>query len=60
MYKFDWTEEQMEIQKNRIEQKKQDKYETLTHEFGPVFDVHSRILILGSFPSVLSRKQSFY
>lgn len=50
----------METQKNHMEQTKQDKYETLTHAFGPVFDVRSRILILGSFPSVLSRKQSFY
>lgn len=32
----------------------------LTHEFGPLFDEHSRILILGSFPSVKSREQQFY
>ena len=30
------------------------------HELEPVYDVHSRILILGSFPSVVSRKQQFY
>jgi len=30
------------------------------HEFGPVWDAHSRILILGSFPSVKSREQKFY
>lgn len=30
------------------------------HEFGPVYDQNSRILILGSFPSVKSREQAFY
>ena len=30
------------------------------HGFGPVYDGHSRILILGSFPSVKSRAQNFY
>lgn len=30
------------------------------HGFGPVYDNKSRILILGSFPSVLSRKVQFY
>lgn len=30
------------------------------HEFEPVYDEHSRILILGSFPSVKSRETSFY
>lgn len=28
--------------------------------FGPVFDKHSRVLILGSFPSVKSREIQFY
>ena len=28
--------------------------------FPPVFDEHSRVLILGSFPSVQSRRVSFY
>lgn len=31
-----------------------------THPFEPVFDEHSRILILGSFPSVRSRDEGFY
>jgi hypoxanthine-DNA glycosylase len=31
-----------------------------THEFGPVYDTDSRILILGSFPSVKSRKEGFF
>ena len=30
------------------------------HEFGPVYDKNSRILILGSFPSVKSREVGFY
>ena len=32
----------------------------VTHGFGPVYDSRSRILILGSFPSVRSREQQFY
>lgn len=30
------------------------------HEFEPVYDKNSEILILGSFPSVKSREQGFY
>lgn len=30
------------------------------HMFGPVYDENSRILILGTFPSVKSREQQFY
>ncbi|MGN0709907.1 MAG: DNA-deoxyinosine glycosylase [Anaerovoracaceae bacterium] len=30
------------------------------HGFGPIFDADSRILILGSFPSVKSREQNFF
>ena len=36
------------------------EYQTFTHEFAPVYDGRSRILILGSFPSVKSREQQFY
>ena len=32
----------------------------LTHPFPPVYDRESRILILGSFPSVKSREEGFY
>lgn len=35
-------------------------YENHTHEFEPVYDAHSRVLILGTFPSVKSREQQFY
>lgn len=30
------------------------------HEFGPIYDRDSKILILGSFPSVKSREMKFY
>lgn len=33
---------------------------TMIHPFEPFFDRQSRILILGSFPSVASRAQGFY
>lgn len=32
----------------------------LTHPIEPVFDAHSRVLILGSFPSVKSREAMFF
>ena len=31
-----------------------------THEFEPVYDEHSEVLILGTFPSVKSRENQFY
>ncbi len=34
--------------------------EILYHTFDPVFDGRSRVLVLGSFPSVKSREQGFY
>lgn len=36
------------------------EYQKLQHEFPPVYDENSRILILGSFPSVKSREQQFF
>lgn len=36
------------------------EYVTLTHTFGPLYDEQSRILILGSFPSVKSREANFF
>lgn len=36
------------------------EYTHITHTFEPVFDKHSKILILGSLPSVKSREQGFY
>ena len=36
------------------------QYERHTHEFPPLYGQGSRILILGSFPSVRSREQKFF
>ena len=36
------------------------EYERHVHEFPPLYDPGSRVLILGSFPSVKSREQQFY
>lgn len=41
-------------------QRQKYEYEHVTHSFGPVFDEHAKILILGSMPSVKSREQQFY
>lgn len=35
-------------------------YQHVEHTFEPVFDEHSKVLILGSFPSVKSREEGFY
>ncbi len=35
-------------------------YEHIVHGFEPVYDKNSRLLILGSLPSVMSREQNFY
>ena len=37
-----------------------ERYQHIEHGFEPVFDERSRILVLGSFPSVLSRANAFY
>ena len=33
---------------------------TVKYGFGPIYDGESKVLILGSFPSVKSRKVEFY
>ncbi|MDD3252188.1 MAG: DNA-deoxyinosine glycosylase [Lachnospiraceae bacterium] len=38
----------------------EEKRTSVSHQFEPVFDEHSRILILGTFPSVKSRENHFY
>lgn len=35
-------------------------YQHISHGFEPVFDERSRVLVLGSFPSALSRENHFY
>lgn len=37
-----------------------DRYEHIVHPFPPLYDEKSRILILGSLPSVKSREQMFF
>lgn len=39
---------------------KMNEYQRLTHSFEPVYNHDSRILILGTFPSVKSRANHFY
>lgn len=34
--------------------------ERVVHEFEPVFDEHSKVLLLGSIPSIKSREMGFY
>lgn len=36
------------------------EYRHVTHQFGPIYNKNSRVLILGSFPSVKSLAQNFY
>ena len=36
------------------------EYQHITHPFGPLYDSSSRILILGSLPSVKSREAAFF
>lgn len=36
------------------------KTEKIVHSFTPIYDAHSRVLILGSMPSAASRQQAFY
>lgn len=43
-----------------IEDELPSGYTRVHHDFEPVYDEHSRVLILGSFPSVKSRENSFY
>lgn len=39
---------------------KKEIYSHVEHNFEPVYNSYSRVLILGSFPSVKSREQNFY
>ena len=40
--------------------KKEKTYTHVSHDFEPVFDENSKVLILGTFPSVKSRENQFY
>lgn len=39
---------------------KEKNYSHVVHTFEPVYNAESKVLILGSFPSVKSREQNFY
>jgi len=39
---------------------KEKNYSHVVHNFDPVYNAESSVLILGSFPSVKSREQNFY
>lgn len=43
-----------------ISDKEKPGYQHVEHTFEPVYDEHSEILILGTFPSVKSRENHFY
>ena len=36
------------------------EYQSIAHTFEPIYDSESKILILGTFPSVKSRENNFY
>ena len=40
--------------------KNKGEHRQFSHQFEPVFDADSRVLILGTFPSVKSREMQFY
>lgn len=40
--------------------KKISEYKHISHDFEPIYDKNSNTLILGSFPSVISREQGFF
>lgn len=40
--------------------KKEQTYTHVSHDFEPVFEENSKVLILGTFPSVKSRENQFY
>ena len=44
----------------RARRNREHRTEILCHPFPPLFDADSRVLILGSFPSVKSREQRFF
>jgi hypoxanthine-DNA glycosylase len=39
---------------------KDERYKTITHPLQPFYDSHSKVLILGSFPSVKTREMKFF
>ena len=54
------TSAQTAVQAKSARPAKPGQTSHLTHPFGPLFDEGSRVLILGSFPSVKSREMNFF
>lgn len=51
----------LKLRKEDVILEKEDaRYQHVEHTFLPVYDENSKILILGTFPSVKSREQNFY
>ena len=50
----------MKIRQSNPEGENMNGQNRIGHPFGPLYSSHSRILILGSFPSVKSREQNFF
>ena len=50
----------MTDKKSRIAIPETGRVQRLDHPFGPLYNENSRVLILGSFPSVRSREQNFF
>ncbi|NLM05819.1 MAG: DNA-deoxyinosine glycosylase [Tissierellia bacterium] len=44
----------------KLNDKNKDRYQTITHPLEPLFRDDSKILILGSFPSVKTREYGFF
>ena len=59
-YKYHFALKEQNILKGQAEEYILKEYKSLSHIFEPVFDEFSKVLILGTFPSVKSRENHFY
>ncbi|MBO7178021.1 MAG: DNA-deoxyinosine glycosylase [Clostridia bacterium] len=48
------------MEKRKSKKEKDGGYQFVCHPISPVYDKNSRVLVLGSFPSVKSREQGFF
>ena len=53
-------EQRVKFAKRILSRIQEDDMEQVQHEIPPLYDGHSKILILGSFPSVKSREGHFF
>jgi len=49
-----------ELKPNEQKHMNELKYNSVKHTFAPIYNIDSKILILGTFPSVKSRENGFY